>query len=154
MFKMYHELGGYRSLDRLHQKGTKTLPNPPSLRTLKYWSTRFHWQAKLSRLFDIESAKNEDILVEHLYAMRKKQEAEEYHDYIFKLCKKYAKRRRFSIADSAMILGAIWADQQYLGSKKVKKLDGIPADKLDMNTIIDVLAESVEETSKLGGNEI
>lgn len=52
----YFLMGAGRSLAKLHQKYTKAIPNPPTLHiaTLKKWSTRYHWQARIARQKEID----------------------------------------------------------------------------------------------------
>ena len=45
-FTDYLGLGPDRSLEKLHRWYTENAPKPPSLRSLKGWSTRYGWQAK------------------------------------------------------------------------------------------------------------
>jgi len=51
-FDAYYAMGGTRSLDALHRAWPELIPQrrQVSLQTLKYWSVKFLWQARIARL--------------------------------------------------------------------------------------------------------
>ena len=71
----YLSLGAERSLEKLHEIYTRDTPKPPSIDTLKLWSTKHHWQNKLcadSHEIEYEARrKSTEIHSESLYIQRK-----------------------------------------------------------------------------------
>lgn len=77
-------MGVRRSLVNLHQTYTKSTPNPPTLHisTLKKWSTRYHWQARVTQQTEndnaitLEQIENEKAKILEQYRERHMNEAE------------------------------------------------------------------------------
>lgn len=72
-FLAYFDLGGERSLDKLHQIFTEQAPKTAiTLRTLKEWSRKFRWVDKVE-VMDIEAADKAEKMAVKKATMKKSQ---------------------------------------------------------------------------------
>lgn len=70
-FEAYRDMGADRSLERVHQGGTVAAP----IDTLKKWSTRFEWQARVRAFDEAAAAKAAEKALEDAASVRARQAA-------------------------------------------------------------------------------